>query len=109
MLKGALDAMPATVYALSGTSPAKHFVLPSTRRQTSTIYSGLSLQTMTQEILSAHRTSQAVFDSKQWSCLQLPTYLLTSVPLPRVPRSQLHKLSHGSSSHAKTHSNNLMG
>lgn len=73
VLRGALDAVSFPVDALSGAGPAKHFVLPSTRRQTPTIDSGLSLQTMTQEVLRAHRTSQAVFESKQWSHLPLPT------------------------------------
>lgn len=56
-----------------------------------------------QESLRAHRTSQANFDSKKWSCLQVPTYSqvsqslmsagvsYTSFPtgLPPIPRPTL--------------------
>ena len=103
MSKGVLDAESFTVGALSGTSPAKHFVLPSTKRQTSTTYSDLSLQTMTQEILRAHRTPQTIFDSKQWSCLQLPTYSQVS----QYPTSR--GVSYTSFPHTETCSNNLTG
>lgn len=105
VLKRAQDAASFTADALSGTSPAKHFVLPSTRRQTPTIYSGLSLQTMTQ---GNPEGSQKLTSHLCFQAMELPTYSQVSHSLVS-PGVSYTRLSHGSSSHTETRSNNLMG